>query len=91
MQQDNDQAFRDHTYQEWLNAQNFPLDNINIRYGAISNTPSHAGQSTSTPMYRNRTSGFLGGANSGYNAMGGNNNPYAGWGALVGGLLGAYG
>lgn len=85
IQQDNDQAYRDFNYQEFLNRQNFPLENLNYRMGAVAGTPNQAGSRTTTPMYRNRTSGFLGGA------MNGGQQTGSWWGALAGGLLGAYG
>jgi len=85
MMQDNDQMMRDARYQEWMNRQNFPLDNLNIRYSAVTNSPYQPGSSTTTPMFRNRTSGFLGGA------MNGGQQTGSWWGALMGGLMGAYG
>jgi hypothetical protein len=45
--------------------------------------------SMSTPIYRNPAAGALGGAGMGYQL--GNQFGYGGWGALLGGLLGAYG
>jgi hypothetical protein len=91
MEQDQDQSLRDWQYQEWMNRQNYPLDNLAIRQGAITNTPSHAGESRTSMLTRNRGTGFVGGAQAGYGMAGGDSNPYAGWGALLGGLLGAYG
>jgi hypothetical protein len=85
MAQDQDQLMRDARYQEWQAQQNFPLDNLNIRYGAITNTPYQPGNSQQSMIHRNRTAGFLGGAQQGYGAT----NSW--WGALAGGLLGAYG
>jgi hypothetical protein len=86
--QDQDQAYRDFAYQEFLNRQNFPIDNLNLRFSAINNTPYQPGSSTTTPMYRNRAGGFLGGAASGASAGAG----FGPWGmaigALAGGLLG---
>lgn len=88
MFQDQDQAFRDFAYQEFLNRQNFPIDNLNLRFAAINNTPYSPGSSTSTPMYRNRAGGFLGGAASGASA-GASFGPWGmAIGALAGGLLG---
>lgn len=91
MLQDQDQLGRDFAYQEWLNARQFPLDVLGIRYSAVNNTPYQPGSSTSAPVNRNRAGGFLGGATTGYMAMGGPANPYAWIGAVAGGLLGAYG
>jgi hypothetical protein len=85
MQQDQEQSVRDWNYGQWQNQQNFPLDNLGIRQGAITNTPYQPGSSTTQNITRNRTSGFLGGAQQGYGAT----NSW--WGALAGGLLGAYG
>ncbi len=85
MLQDQDQAMRDAQYQEWQNAQNFPLENLALRQSALTNSPFQPGQSTTSPLYRNRTAGFLGGAQQGY----GNTDSI--WGALIGGLMGAYG
>lgn len=65
----------------WDTEQNRPgttLDSYLQRIGG------NMGQTTSTPIYRNRTSGAAGGAIAGYQAGG----P---WGAVAGGLLGAYG
>lgn len=87
MMQDNDQAYRDFNYQEFLNRQNFPLDNLNIRMGAVSGTPNMAGRSETGMINRNRTAGFLGGAYQGAQ-MGGQYG--GGWGALLGGLAGGY-
>ena len=92
MYQDQDQMMRDWNYQQWLNAYNFPVDNLNLRYGAVTSTPYQPGYSTTGPgPSRNRTAGFLGGAASG--AAVGSAVPVigTGWGALIGGLLGAYG
>jgi hypothetical protein len=83
--QDQSQAINDLGYQEWMNRQQFPFDMLNYRMGAVTQTPYQPGQSQTTPLYRNRTAGFMGGAQSGYGMTG------SGWGALVGGLLGAYG
>lgn len=88
--QDQQQLMNDFAYQQWLQQQNFPIDLLNLRMGAVSNTPYQPGSSTTSPIYRNRTAGFLGGAAtgaaSGYQMSG---NP---WGAVIGGLLGgAYG
>lgn len=85
MMQDQDQMGRDFAYQEFLNQQNFPRELLNMRYGAVSNTPYQPGTSSSTPVYRNRTQGFLGGAGQAYGATG---NP---WLAALGGILGAWG
>jgi hypothetical protein len=83
--QDQQQAINDLGYQEWQNGRNFPFDMMNYRMGAVTGTPYQPGQSQTTPLYRNRTQGFMGGASQGYGMTG------SGWGALVGGLLGAYG
>jgi hypothetical protein len=85
MQQDHDQSIRDYNYQNFINQQNFPLENLGIRQSAVTNTPYQPGNSQTSQIYRNRTSGFLGGAQQGYGAT----NSW--WGALAGGLLGAYG
>lgn len=85
MLQDQDQMYRDFGYQEFLNRQNFPVELLNLRYGAVNSTPYSPGSSTSSPIYRNRAGGFLGGASAGYGATG---NP---WGAALGGILGAWG
>jgi hypothetical protein len=82
--QEQDQLGRDFAYQEFLNRQNYPIDNLNLRFSAINNTPYQPGSSTSSPIYRNRSAGFLGGASAGF-GMGG--IP----GALIGGLLGGLG
>lgn len=83
--QDQQQAINDLGYQEWMNARNFPMEMLNYRMSGVTQTPYQPGQSQTTPLYRNRTAGFMGGAQSGYSMTG------SGWGALVGGLLGAYG
>lgn len=91
--QEQDQLGRDFAYQEWLNAQNFPLENLNLRFAAVNNTPYQSPTSTSSPIYRNRTAGFLGGAGAGAGLAGalGASGP-VGWGlAGLGGLLGAFG
>lgn len=83
--QDQQQGINDLGYQEWMNQRNFPFEMMNYRMGAVNGTGIQPGQSQSTPIYRNRTQGFMGGASTGYGATG------SGWGALLGGLLGAYG
>jgi hypothetical protein len=83
--QDQSQAINDLGYQEWMNARNFPFEMMNYRMGAVNGTGIQPGQSQTTPLYRNRGQGFLGGATTGYGATGN------WWGALAGGLLGAYG
>jgi hypothetical protein len=83
--QDQQQAINDLGYQEWMNSRNFPIEMLNFRQSAVTNSPYQPGQSQTTPLYRNRGQGFLGGASTGYGMTG------SGWGALVGGLLGAYG
>lgn len=82
--QEQDQLGRDFAYQEWLNQQNYPIDNLNLRFSAINNTPYQPGSSMSSPIYRNRSAGFLGGASAGFGMAG---IP----GALIGGLLGGFG
>ena len=84
MLQDQDQLYRDFAYQQWMGAQQFPIDLLNLRMGAVSGTPYQPGSSTTSPIYRNRGQGFLGGASAGY-GMGGP------WGAAIGGILGAFG
>lgn len=89
--QEQDQLNRDFAYQEWLNAQNFPMDNLNLRFAAINNTPYQSPTSMSSPIYRNRTAGFLGGAGAGA-GIGSQFGPWgAGIGAGIGGLLGLFG
>lgn len=85
MMQDQDQARRDWDFGQWQGAQNFPLENLGIRQSAVTNTPYTPGSSQTSMIHRNRTAGFLGGAQQGYGAT----NSW--WGALAGGLLGAYG
>ena len=94
MQQDQDQMYRDWNYQQWLNAYNFPVENLNLRYGAVTNTPYAPGNSVTAPgVSRNRTAGFLGGAASGAGAAAalGASTPVGWAAAIAGGLLGAYG
>lgn len=91
--QDQDQAYRDFAYQEFLNRQNFPIDNLNLRFAAINNTNYQPGSSSSSPIYRNRAGGFLGGASTGAgiaSALSLSNPATAGL-ALGGGLLGLFG
>lgn len=92
MFQDQDQAYRDFAYQEFLNRQNFPIDNLNLRFAAVQNTPYQSPTSTSSPFYRNRAGGFLGGAASGA-GIGSMFAPGVGTavGAGIGGLLGLFG
>lgn len=85
MMQDQQQSLYDVDYQNWQNAQNHPYAMLGLRQSAVSGTPYQPGQSTTTPLYRNRTNGFLGGAASAYGAT---QNP---WMAALGGLFGAYG
>jgi hypothetical protein len=85
--QDQNQQFRDWAYGQWQGAQNHPLDNLAIRQGAVSGTPYQPGYSQTTPIFRNQTAGFLGGAAQGAQ-MGGQYG--GGWGALLGGLAGGY-
>jgi hypothetical protein len=69
------------------NAQGSALDQY---LGRLNGYPGMSG-SSSTPIYRNQAAGALGGAGLGYNIgsqFGGNGGM---WGALAGGLLGAYG
>lgn len=92
--QDQDQLNRDFAYQEFLNQRNFPIDLLNLRMGAVTNTPYQPGASMTSPIYRNRGAGFLGGAMAG-GQMGSmftnGSNMGTGIGAVMGGLLGAYG
>lgn len=64
-------------------AQNAPGIALDQYIARLNNQPGGSSSAT-TPYFRNRAAGGLGGASVGYD-MGG------GWGALAGGLLGAYG
>jgi hypothetical protein len=85
MMQDHDQSIRDWNYQEGQNRYNFPLANLGIRQAAVAGSPYKPGGAETSNITRNRTAGFLGGAQQGYQNTG------SGWGALFQGLLGAYG
>lgn len=85
MMQDQSQSLLDVDYQNWQNQQNHPYAMLALRQSAVSGTPYQPGQSTTTPLYRNRTAGFMGGA---ANAYGATQNP---WLAALGGIFGAYG
>lgn len=86
--QDEGQAFRDWEYGQFQGAQNFPIDLLNLRMNAVTNTPYQPGQSRTDPVFRNRTAGFAGGAMTG--AQFGQNMGMGGWGQLGMALLGGY-
>jgi hypothetical protein len=67
------------------NAPQTTLDQYLARINAMPGSVS----TSQTPIYRNQAAGGLGGALAGYNL--GSDFGYGGWGALLGGLLGAYG
>lgn len=67
-----------------------PYDNLGWYSNIINGASSPYGASTTQGPQGSRTAGALGGAMTGYqlgNSLGG----YGGWGALLGGLAGAYG
>lgn len=83
--QDQDQRYRDFGFDQWQAQQQYPWQQLGYYGAAVNGSNVPVGQTNTTPQYRNRGAGFLGGAQAGYGMT---NN---GWGALIGGLLGAYG
>ncbi len=69
-------------------AQNAPGLALDQYLARIQGAPGSSSTMTS-PIYRNRGAGILGGAMTGYGI--GNEFGYGGWGAVLGGLLGGYG
>jgi hypothetical protein len=67
----------------WDFAQNAPGVNLDQYIARLNNQP---GGSTTSPIYRNRAAGILGGAMAGQQI--GSGFGYGGWGAGIGGLLG---
>ena len=71
---------------------NLSLQQLGITGGALGQQIPNLGTSTTTPIYRNQLAGGLGGALGGAqlgSILGGTGNPqYAGYGAILGGLLG---
>lgn len=66
-----------------------PYDNLGWYSNLINGVASPYGTTTQTQPQGSRTAGALGGAMAGYQL--GNQFGYGGWGALLGGLAGAYG
>ena len=71
---------------------NLSLQQLGITGGALGQQLPNLGGTTTTPIYRNQLAGGLGGALGGAqlgSILGGAGNPqYAGYGAILGGLLG---
>ena len=71
---------------------NLRLQQLGITGGALGQQIPNLGTSTTSPIYRNQLAGGLGGALGGAqlgSILGGAGNPqYAGYGAILGGLLG---
>ena len=71
---------------------NLSLQQLGITGGALGQQIPNLGTSTTSPIYRNQLAGGLGGALGGAqlgSILGGAGNPqYAGYGAILGGLLG---
>jgi hypothetical protein len=72
----------------WDFQQNAPGVNLDQYMARIQGAPGST-SSTTSPIYRNRGAGALGGALAGYGL--GDQYGYGGYGAIAGGLLGAYG
>lgn len=69
---------------------NLPINNLKDYMSLIQG--NYGGTTTqSTPYYTNPYAGAAGGALAGYEMAGGSKNPYAGYGALAGGLMGYFG
>ena len=92
-QQAMEQAQLDDAYQRWLEAQNYPRQQVEFLSGITSGMPSFGG-STSAPVSRNLGAGALGGALAGAQlfgkggALAGLGGISAGMGSLGGALLG---
>lgn len=72
------------------NVDDVALNNYLSRFGMLTGGAGNT-QTTSTPIYRNRTAGALGGASTGA-SLGSSLGPYgAAIGGILGGLYGAYG
>jgi hypothetical protein len=71
---------------------NLSLQQLGITGGALGQQLPNLGGTTTSPIYRNQLAGGLGGALGGAqlgSILGGAGNPqYAGYGAILGGLLG---
>ena len=72
----------------WDYAQQAPGIQLDQYIARLNNQPGSS-MSTSTPIYRNQVAGGLGGAMAGGQI--GDQFGYGGWGAALGGLLGAFG
>lgn len=72
----------------WDFNQNAPGVNLDQYLARIQGAPGST-SSTTSPIYRNRGAGALGGALAGYGL--GDQYGQGGWGAVLGGLLGGYG
>lgn len=101
IQRDYNQTLANTNYQNFLNQQNYPLQNLDVLGNAISRLMGGGGSSVSTnPMPQvNRTAGAIGGGMAGYaggqmlgNALGGAASQYGGAaGAGLGALAGLFG
>ena len=73
-------------------ARNLASERLGLTGSALGQNVPNLGGSTTTPIYRNQTASGLGGALGGAqlgSILGGTTNPqYAGYGAILGGLLG---
>jgi hypothetical protein len=73
-------------------ARNLASERLGLTGSALGQNVPNLGGSTTTPIYRNQTASALGGALGGAqlgSILGGTGNPqYAGYGAILGGLLG---